>query len=237
MFLVFGIMGYANAAALNWNADQTIDLSNPDINLIIKSGSEATSLVVGTGNLQVVVPGGAVFTVTSASRNLNVVGEPTSQVSTICEGTTVTVVISGSSNGETMTITPTSDNCSVRSGGGGGGNKTFKKIIPTILPSNITSSGCLPGFLFNTMNGLPCANTSISSGVYNFGTGVVKLGSMGENCKAWQMFFNEKAGAHLVVDGICGPLTMAVAKNWQASMGLVVDGLLGPLSRAKANAQ
>jgi peptidoglycan hydrolase-like protein with peptidoglycan-binding domain len=60
------------------------------------------------------------------------------------------------------------------------------------------------------------------------------MGSKGEACKVWQMFFNDKGKAGLVTDGICGPKTIAFAKMWQASAGLTPDGLLGPMSRAKA---
>ena len=63
------------------------------------------------------------------------------------------------------------------------------------------------------------------------------MGTKGEACKAWQMYFNAKASAGLTVDGWCGAKTIAVAKTWQASVGLDADGLLGPASRAKANTQ
>ncbi len=69
---------------------------------------------------------------------------------------------------------------------------------------------------------------------YIFGTALIKFGSRGDFCKAWQIFFNDKMGSHLVLDGICGKLTMTVARSWQASVGLKADGLLGPMSRAKA---
>jgi peptidoglycan hydrolase-like protein with peptidoglycan-binding domain len=97
--------------------------------------------------------------------------------------------------------------------------------------------------MFNGTSGERC-NTVVSSSVvlqgasgYTFGGNLVKDGSRGEFCKAWQKFFNDKAGAHLSVDGNCGPLTMTVAKTWQGTHGLVVDGILGALSRAKANLQ
>ena len=38
-------------------------------------------------------------------------------------------------------------------------------------------------------------------------------------------------GAHLVVDGICGPRTIDVVKAWQRTHGLVVDGIAGALTR------
>ncbi|PIP68962.1 hypothetical protein COW91_02005, partial [Candidatus Nomurabacteria bacterium CG22_combo_CG10-13_8_21_14_all_32_8] len=100
---------------------------------------------------------------------------------------------------------------------------------------------CPPGQMFNGTTGERC-NTVINAGApgasgYTFGSGVIKLGTKGEACRAWQHFFNDKAGASLVADGWCGKLTIAVAKAWQKSMGLVSDGLLGAMSRGKANQQ
>ena len=104
---VFGVANYANATALTWSADYTIDLSAPDVNLTIISGSSATSLIVGTENIQVIVPEGITFTVTSVSRGLNVIGDTTSGISNTCSNANVaTVVIIGGDAGETITFSP-----------------------------------------------------------------------------------------------------------------------------------
>src|SRR3989339_2280480 len=84
LFVGFGFAGSANAAALTWSANYTIDLSDPDINLTIVSGSEATSLVVGTGTIAVVVAEGDIFTVTSADQDLLFSGNTTSVTSNVC---------------------------------------------------------------------------------------------------------------------------------------------------------
>lgn len=100
---------------------------------------------------------------------------------------------------------------------------------------------CPPGQLFNTTTGERCnsvsnVNAPGASG-YAFGNALVRMGTRGEACRAWQTFFNVKRNAGLVVDGWCGKRTMSAAVSWQASAGLVADGLLGPASRAKANIQ
>jgi hypothetical protein len=82
----------------------------------------------------------------------------------------------------------------------------------------------------------PTTNPGVGH-AYAFGQTLVKQGTKGEACKAWQTFFNEKFGAKLAVDGNCGKLTIATAKAWQKSVGLVADGLLGKMSRTKASAQ
>ncbi|MFA5751018.1 MAG: Ig-like domain-containing protein [Candidatus Paceibacterota bacterium] len=95
---------------------------------------------------------------------------------------------------------------------------------------------------YSVTTGKSCKGNPSSVGqgqghAYAFGTVLVKLGVRGDACSIWQSFLNSKANGNLVVDGICGPKTMAVAKAWQSSNGLVADGLLGPASRAKALSQ
>lgn len=104
------------------------------------------------------------------------------------------------------------------------------------------NEGCLPGYKFNVLNGQMCSsNNNIDNNIkkenYAFGETLVREGTKGEACRAWQMFLNDKLNAGLVVDGWCGKITMTKAKLWQASVGLMPDGLLGPMSRGKANTQ
>src|SRR3989344_9329043 len=105
LLAVFGLVGYASAADLSWSANQTIDLSDPDVNLTIVSGSRATSLVVNTGSIAIVVADGDSFTVTSASRDLVVSGASTADVGQTCSAAFLkTVAIYGGPDGETITL-------------------------------------------------------------------------------------------------------------------------------------
>ncbi len=111
-------------------------------------------------------------------------------------------------------------------GGGGGGNKK-----PKILVNNMVS--CIMGQIFNPITGQKC--TTFSTPNYQFGTLLIKQGSRGTECKAWQMYFNNHLNSQLNLDGVCGPKTITVARLWQSSVGLKADGILGVLSRNKAN--
>ena len=265
MLAVFGVASYASAAALTWTADYTVDLSSPDINLTILSGSEATSLVVGTGTVQVAVAEGDTFQITSADRDLNVSGVTSADIGQDCSSGTETITINGGADGETITITPGSEACSSGATGGGGGSSSHNDETPTPTPPGQTPVFCPPGQLFKAETGERCdsstqlvfcppgqmfngttgqkCNTTVSNpsapgaSGYTFGAGLVKQGTKGEACKAWQMFLNNKKGAGLAVDGWCGKLTIGAAKAWQTSVGLIPDGLLGPMSRAKAMMQ
>jgi len=126
--------------------------------------------------------------------------------------------------------------------------ETFRYVIRTGSTSggyvsrppvnSVNTVSCSPGDLLNVTTGERCnafLNPPAPGALgYAFGSVLVKLGTKGDACKAWQMFFNDKTGAHLVLDSNCGPKTMAVARIWQAAVGLKADGLLGPLSRAEA---
>jgi hypothetical protein len=102
---------------------------------------------------------------------------------------------------------------------------------------------CPPGHMYKASTGEKCTSneegavfeTPAKAYTYAFGNTLVKQGTKGESCKAWQMYLNDYAGAKLSTDGACGKLTMTAARAWQASVGLTADGLLGAMSRAKAN--
>ena len=325
MFMFFGVVGFVGAAALNWSVDQTVDLSSPDIDLTIASGSGATSLVVNAGNIQVVVGNGDTFTVTPVSGALTLTGNTTATVSNTCTGGISTVAITGGTGGETITVTPTGIDCVPPSSGGSSGSRPKPVTPPAVVtptptplppvsggggsgvcsynmgtevlkdgsrgsavmelqrflnaemnlglvvdgalgPKTIavikqwqTSNGLVSDGLIgpmtkakiNSIAAVRCANpaTPATPGEtpatpatpnaqgYAFGTLLVKEGTRGESCKAWQMFLNDKASAGLMADGVCGPKTMVAAKAWQASVGLTADGLLGAMSRAKALTQ
>ena len=122
----------------------------------------------------------------------------------------------------------------------------------TTTPAATVIPGCgnrATGFS-STVGGLSCvgnsagasgtvgagAGISASARTYNLGTTLLKNGSRGEAAKELQRFLNDKLSMGLVVDGIIGPKTIAVIKQWQKDNGLVSDGLIGPATKAKMNA-
>jgi len=112
---------------LNYNADTTVTLTSPAINIIIKSGSVATTVEVGTSSMTVTMPaGGETFTVTSASRDLDVLSVSAGMTSShSCSGGVMTRVIRAGTAAGSLTFSPTSAACSdasTASGGGGGGS-------------------------------------------------------------------------------------------------------------------
>ncbi len=120
----------AYAATLTWAADQTIQLD--DSTITVKSGSEATSLIVGVSSFNVIIAEDDVFTITSTGA-ISVTGNTGADVDSSCSNGTATVVITGGDDNETMTISGSDHACSSSSSGGGGGGG--KKNSNTETPS------------------------------------------------------------------------------------------------------
>lgn len=117
-----------------------------------------------------------------------------------------------------------------------GGYSQYYRVDNSDGTFAILSEGCTLLTGNSSVTGESCPGNSVGAtgNAYAFGNTLVKMGSKGEACKAWQTFLNDKANADLVTDGWCGKLTITAAKNWQKANGLKADGFLGALSRAKA---
>lgn len=63
---------------------------------------------------------------------------------------------------------------------------------------------------------------------------VLQYGDVGDQVKFYQDKL-KRLGYKLDVDGVFGPATLAVVKQFQAANHLIVDGYLGPLTRKKIN--
>ena len=123
VILVFPV--WVSAADLTYNADTTVDLSSPDVDVTILSGSEATSVVVGTGSVKATVPASSKFYLQSGSRGLSAIDTSTGAASTMtvinCVDGTATATITATA-ATTVEIFPTALQCA--SGGGGGGGSS-----------------------------------------------------------------------------------------------------------------
>ncbi len=88
---------------------------------------------------------------------------------------------------------------------------------------------------FSTSTGQSCiGNTAaVINTTYNFGTEVLKNGSVGNAVIELQKFLNKVLNLNLVIDGRLGPKTIAAVKKWQKDNGLVVDGIIGAKTREK----
>ena len=260
-------VGSANAADLTYSSDTPVLLTTPNYTVTIKSGSEATSVVVSGSSFRVVVPTSSTFTVAS-TQNMDLTLEAgTGSNANTCSGTTNTTVITSTAAAD-YTITPNGGVCAASSGGGGGGGSSTTTTTVAATPAT-PAVPATPGNVivgcgnrtsgFSTSSGLSCvgntstipatpatpatpasaSSTASSTGAstYNFGATTLKNGSKGEAVKELQRFLNAKLNLGLVIDGALGPKTIAVIKQWQSDNGLVADGLIGAKTKAMMNAE
>ncbi len=146
----------AYAANLSWSSDTTVSLTDPAINLTIKSGSVADSLIVNSTSAVVGMSGstGGSFTITSASRNMDVsVSSISGSAPVACDSSNVASTTL--SLPSTYTITPSSAQCTYvaptsygvgtsivapSSGGGGGGGGGSSASVTTAATASSTAS-------------------------------------------------------------------------------------------------
>ena len=113
--LVFGLLlaGSVRAADLTYDADTIVTIGSENYTII--SGSGATSLVVGTSSITVVVPASSTFTFRSSNKR---VLNNDQNVTTICTSDYSQIALTG---GISIIITPTANSTCTSGGGTGGG--------------------------------------------------------------------------------------------------------------------
>ena len=165
---------HATSPALNWSSDTAILIGGN--RYIIASGSSATSLVVNSNNIVVLVPVGSTFAFqspngyplnnTDGSISSPQVCDPTNQVFLTITGT-----------GSTFTITPDSSKTCFVSGGGGqlssSGGGSSSTPPPTIIPNPPTTPtppanvapvsipGCMSNTGFSITTGQSCTGNTV----------------------------------------------------------------------------
>lgn len=240
LVLVLGGVSMVRAAAgdLVWSAAQTVDLSSPDLNLTIASGSTASSLVVNTGTIVPTLFSGDVFTVaTAAAGDFSI--SPTTGVIITCSSSNIATAVITATATQAYTITPSATACSYVTPGGGGG-----VVPPASTPTAITPvTPATPAPTVPSPAPTPAPTTPVLTPgttvtkVYNLGKVTLKNGSKGEPVKELQRVLNKILGSKLAVDGKLGPKTIAIIKKWQKAHGLKADGLVGAKTKAAMKAE
>ncbi len=164
----------AFAQDLTYDADTTVALTAPDIDLTIIAGSEADSLVVNDDSIVVTLPADTTFTLTSASRHMSISGQTNqATITTSCSGSRVeTIVIASGSSVENITLTPTSTACF--SGGGGGGGGGSAPSGPSTTTGSVTATPSAGGTTTYTPSdtGTPSVQVSVPPGAVGSNTTV-----------------------------------------------------------------
>ncbi|MBI4239538.1 hypothetical protein HY620_00940 [Candidatus Uhrbacteria bacterium] len=135
---VLGLMSPVYAGDLNWSADTPISVGGQS--LTIRSGSEATNMVVGTSTLTVTVASGDSFTLASSERKAFVTSP---NIDGTCTSSENAITVTGAN---TVVITPQGTVCvrAVAVVGGGGSTPAPAPTAPAPTPTPTTKPAPAP---------------------------------------------------------------------------------------------
>ncbi|OGY59092.1 MAG: hypothetical protein A3B23_01545 [Candidatus Colwellbacteria bacterium RIFCSPLOWO2_01_FULL_48_10] len=195
-------VGAVYASNLNYSADTNVNLTGNGATLTIKSGSDATSLVINASSIDVVVPAGTTdntFTVTLPNlvdfSPASGSGGSGSTATQSCSGTTNTAVITTTAaSAGTYTITPNGGVCNTGGGGGGGGGGS---PTPTDTTAPVSTSISING-------GASVANTTAVT---------LTLGAVDSSGVSSMMIANDSAFTGATFE------TYATTKAWTLTSG------------------
>lgn len=222
VFSVFGLVNYASAAALHWDADTTVTIGSN--NYTIESGSEATSIAVSSTNLTVTIPASSTFTLTSPDKYMLDSSPGVEGFS--CSSTESSLLITGAQTN--IVITPEVSTCQTSTGGHHGSSSTTTSATPAT-----PATPAVPGVSL-AVPATPATPASIVKFAKPLSTKSLKA-----DVKNLQSALNAVLGTTLakplVIDGKWGKMTASAVKAFQKANGLKGDGIMGPLSRAALN--
>lgn len=100
---------------LTFDADTTIDLTDPDVNITVMSGSIVDSITPGAGTISVTMSNGGQLTLRSSDRK-TLSNDSSFQSAFICGDTNSELQVTGGTGTNTFTVTVSSTACTTSSG-------------------------------------------------------------------------------------------------------------------------
>ena len=145
-FLIAPVLAFA---ALDVTLSESSVISVGGYSLVVSGSASVDSILVDTSSFSVVLSSGSSLTVTSADRKAFTVSPSaytTSQTCSAAQSLVTVGLVSGPVT--TVTITPSSSNCTLSEGGivggGGGGGGGAPTPVYTVIPGHGNSDRCEP---------------------------------------------------------------------------------------------
>ena len=128
------LMAIAAADTVTFDADTTLDLWGIGQTLTVSSGSEVAGLTVYANYITIALDNGSSITLTSPAKKVMQASPSIAETTCTAAGSTSTIILSGTTDGQTVIITPSTDVChpaseTGSSGGGGGGGGGARKAL------------------------------------------------------------------------------------------------------------
>ena len=249
-FLIAPVLAFA---ALDVTLSESSVVSVGGYSLVVSGSASVDSILVDTSSFSVVLSSGASLTVTSADRKAFTVSPSSYTTSQTCSATQSLVTV-GLVSGPvtTVTVTPSSSNCTLSEGGivgggGGGGGGGAPTPVYTVIPGTGTPTA---GVGATTPATTPTASSGQAKTISP--DAKVGAGTLRRNHHYHQIpetrFPKQRSqvfAASLAQDktlypeglatGYYGPATRRAIIRFQKKYGIEPVGFIGPLTRKKLN--
>ena len=255
-FLIAPVLAFA---ALDVTLSESSVVSVGGYSLVVSGSASVDSILVDTSSFSVVLSSGASLTVTSADRKAFTVSPSSYTTSQTCSATQSLVTV-GLVSGPvtTVTVTPSSSNCTLSEGGivgggGGGGGGGAPTPVYTVIPGTASSASSVSvgattpgnspdGHSSNAVSDQDCHPHFAKQGASRGGititiTKSLKLGSQNSEVKSLQQALAQDKTLYPegLATGYYGPATRRAIIRFQKKYGIEPVGFIGPLTRKKLN--
>ena len=247
-FLIAPVLAFA---ALDVTLSESSVVSVGGYSLVVSGSASIDSILVDTSSFSVQLSPGSSFTVTSADRKAFTTSPTTYTTSQTCSATQSLVTLAMVSGPvTTVTITPSSSNCTLSEGGvfggggGGGGGGGAPASVYTVIPGTSSSAASTAS---SASQGATVAQTttgqtttkiiSTPSGITVTITKTLKMGSENSEVKALQKALAQDKTIYPEgkATGYYGPATQRAIIRFQKKYGIDPVGFVGPQTRKKLN--
>jgi len=235
--------------ALDVTLSESSVVSVGGYSLVVSGSANFDSILVESSSFSIQLSPGASVTVTSSDRKAFTTSPTTYTTSQTCSASQSLVTLAMVSGPvTTVTVTPSSSNCTLSeggiiSGGGGGGGGGAPTPVYTVIPGTSSSAASSVAFsqgatITQTTTGQTTTKTiSTPSGVTITITKSLKVGSQNSEVKALQQALSQDKTIYPegLATGYYGPATRNAIIRFQKKYGIEPVGYVGPQTRKKLN--
>ena len=247
-FLIAPVLAFG---ALDVTLSESAVVSVGGYSLVVSGSANFDSIIVDTSSFSIQLSPGASVTVTSSDRKAFTTSPTTYTTSQTCSASQSAVTLTMTSGPvTTVTVTPSSSNCTLSEGGivgggGGGGGGSAPTPVYTVIPGTTSSAASsVASSQGATVTKTATGQTvSTPSGITITITKTLKVGSENSEARQLQELLAKDPSIYPQgkITGYFGALTRKAVQNFQKKYGIVSSGnenttgygLVGPKTLAK----
>jgi len=245
-FLIAPVLAFG---ALDVTLSESAVVSVGGYSLVVSGSANFDSIIVDTSSFSIQLSPGASVTVTSSDRKAFTTSPTTYTTSQTCSASQSAVTLTMTSGPvTTVTVTPSSSNCTLSEGGvvgGGGGGGSAPTPVYTVIPGTTSSAASsVASSQGATVTKTATGQTvSTPSGITITITKTLKVGSENSEVRQLQELLAKDPSIYPQgkITGYFGALTRKAVQNFQKKYGIVSSGnenttgygLVGPKTLAK----